>query len=388
MMKTRLIAALLASCLCAAPALAADKVKIGFITTTSGPNGIIGKHMKDAADLALEKLGGKLGGRDAEIIYGDDQYKPDVGRQLAEQMLKQDKVDFVTGVILSSTLLAVYQPVIRAGKILISANAGPSQIAGKMCAPNFFTTSWQNDQTPEAMGKYMNDLKIDDVYVMAPNYAAGKDMVAGFKRYFKGRILNEVYTTFGQADYQAELSQLKAAKPKAVFVFYSGGMGIQFFKQYAQAGLRDIPLYSVFGADETTLPAIGEAAIGNYEAGFWNYDLDIPANREFVDAFRDKYGYIPSYYAAQSYDAINLINSAVEGVGGDVGNTEGMIAAMEKADFKSVRGPFQYNKNHFPIQNFYVFQITKDENGNLVRKTVKTVFEHHKDNYYNDCAMQ
>ncbi|HWK60577.1 MAG TPA: ABC transporter substrate-binding protein [Eoetvoesiella sp.] len=387
-MKTSFIAALLASCLCVAPTLAGAKIKVGFITTTSGPSGIVGKHMKDGADLALENLGGKLGGVDAEIIYGDAQYKPDVGRQLAEQMLKQDKVDFVTGVILSSTLLAVYQPVIKSGNILVSANAGPSQIAGKMCAPNFFTTSWQNDQTPEAMGKYMNDKKITDVYVMAPNYAAGKDMVAGFKRYFKGRIINEVYTTFGQADYQAELSQLKAAKPKAVFVFYSGGMGIQFFKQYAQAGLRDIPLYSVFGADETTLPAIGDAAVGNYEAGFWNYDLDFPANRKFVDAFRKKYGYIPSYYAAQSYDAINLINSAVKAVHGNVKDKKGMIAAMEKADFDSVRGPFHYNTNHFPIQNFYLFQVVKDEQGNLVRKTIATVFQAHKDHYYDQCAMK
>ncbi len=387
-MKTSFIAALLASCLCIAPTLADAKIKVGFITTTSGPSGIVGKHMKDGADLALENLGGKLGGVDAQIIYGDAQYKPDVGRQLAEQMLKQDKVDFITGVILSSTLLAVYQPVIKSGTILISANAGPSQIAGKMCAPNFFTTSWQNDQTPEAMGKYMNDKKITDVYVMAPNYAAGKDMVAGFKRYFKGKIINEVYTTFGQADYQAELSQLKAAKPKAVFVFYSGGMGIQFFKQYAQAGLRDIPLYSVFGADETTLPAIGDAAVGNYEAGFWNYDLDFPANRKFVDAFRKKYGYIPSYYAAQSYDAINLINSAVKAVHGNVKDKKGMIAAMEKADFDSVRGPFHYNTNHFPIQNFYLFQVVKDGQGNLVRKTVATVFQAHKDHYYDQCAMK
>lgn len=387
-MNKKLIAAILASCLCATPALAADTVKVGFITSMSGPNGIIGQHMKDAANLALENLGGKLGGVNAEIVYGDAQYKPDVGRQLAEQMLKQDKVDFVTGIILSSTLLAVYQPVIKSGAILISANAGPSQVAGKMCAPNFFSTSWQNDQTPEAMGKYMNDQKLTDVYVMAPNYAAGKDMVAGFKRYFKGKILDEVYTTFGQADYQAELSQLKAAKPKAVFVFYSGGMGIQFFKQYAQAGLRDIPLYSVFGADETTLPAIGDAALGNYDAGFWNYDLDNPANKKFVNDFRKKYGYIPSYYAAQSYDSINLINSAVQAVKGNVADKKGMIAAMEKADFPSVRGPFKYNTNHFPIQDFYLFQIVKDKDGNLVRKTVQTIFKGHTDSYVQDCAMK
>src|SRR5579883_3064893 len=237
-MRKGLVAAASALVLLATPALAAESVKIGFITTLSGPAGVIGKHMKDAADLALANLGGKVGGLDAQIVYGDDQQKPDVGRQIAEEMLKRDKVDFVTGIIWSNVLLAVYQPVIKSGTILISANAGPHEVAGKMCAPNFFSTSWQNDETPEAMGKYMQDQGITDVYVMAPNYAAGKDMVTGFKRYFKGKIAAEVFTKLGQSDYQAEISQIRAANPKAVFVFYPGGMGIQFSSNTTRPGSR------------------------------------------------------------------------------------------------------------------------------------------------------
>jgi branched-chain amino acid transport system substrate-binding protein len=387
-MSNRLIAAALALALGTAPALAADKVTIGFITTLSGPQGVVGKHMKDAADLALEMLGGKVGGLPATIVYGDDQFKPDVGRQVAEEMLKKDKADFMTGFIWSNVLLASYQPIIKSGVILIGANAGPHEIAGAMCAPNFFSSSWQNDETPETMGSFMQDEKMNDVYVMAPDYAAGKDMVTGFKRYFKGKVVGEVYTKPGQMDYQAEISQIRAADPKAVFVFYPGGMGIQFVKQYAQSGLREkIPLYSAFSADETTLPAIGEAADGNYEVGFWSPDLKNARSQEFVAAFRKKYNYYPSYYAAQSFDAIFMIDSAVRAVKGNLEDKTGMIAALDKADYASVRGPYKYNTNHFPIENFYLFKIGKDADGNYVRKIVRTVFTDHKDAYYEECKM-
>ena len=388
-MKMRLIAATAAFCLLAAPAPAADKVKIGFISTFSGPAGVIGKHMKDAVDLALEMLSGKIGGLAGEVVYGDDQFKPDVGRQVAEEMLKKDKVDFISGIIWSNVLLALYQPVIKSETILVGSNAGPHEIAGAQCSPYFFSTSWQNDETPEAMGKFMEDQKLGDVYLMAPNYAAGKDMIAGFKRYFKGKLAGEVFTQPGQADYQAELSQIRAVNPKVVFVFLPGGMGIQFMKQYAQSGLREkIPLYSVFSADETTLPALGDTVTGNFEAGYWSADLKNARSQTFVAAFRKKFGYIPSYYAAQSFDAIFLIDSAVTAVKGNLADKKGMIAAMAKADFPSVRGPFKYNTNHFPIENFYLFKIGKDADGTLMRQIQSTVFTDHKDAYYQECPMK
>jgi branched-chain amino acid transport system substrate-binding protein len=371
------------------PAHAADNIKIGFVTTLSGPAGIIGKHMKDAADLALAMLGGKIGGKPAEIVYADDQFKPDVGRQVTDELLKRDKVDFLTGYIWSNVLLASYQPAIRSGTILISANAGPHQIAGSQCAPNFFSASWQNDQTPEAMGKFMQDQNMSDVYLIAPDYAAGRDMMTGFKRYFKNGIAAETYTKFGQSDYQVEISKIRDAHPKAVFAFLPGGMGIQFVKQYAQAGLREtVPLYSAFTVDETTLSAIGEAASGNYEVGFWAPDLDAPRNKVFVAAFREKYGNYPSYYAAQSFDAITMIDNAVKAVNGDVTNREGMIAALEKADFPSVRGKFKYNTNHFPIEDFYLLRIGKDKDGNFVRMIEKKVFDDHADSYADQCNMK
>src|SRR5256885_651539 len=386
---TKHLAAAIAAMLMALPAYAADNVKVGFVTTLSGPAGIIGKHMKDASDLALGMLGGKAGGLPAQIVYGDDQFKPDVGRQVADEMLKRDKVDFMTGFIWSNVLLASYQPIIQSGTILISANAGPHQIAGAQCAANFFSASWQNDQTPEAMGKYMDDQKMQDIYLIAPDYAAGKDMMSGFKRYFKGKVTAETYTKFGQSDYQVEISQIRDANPKAVFAFLPGGMGIQFVKQYAQAGMREkIPLYSAFTVDETTLPAIGDAADGNYEVGFWSPDLDNPRNEEFVGAFRQKYNYWPSFYAAQSFDAIAMIDRAVAAVKSDLADKKGMIAALEKADFPSVRGKFKYNTNHFPIENFYLLRIAKDHDGTFVRRIQKTVFADHADAYVGECKMQ
>jgi branched-chain amino acid transport system substrate-binding protein len=376
------------ACLLAVAPAAAETVKIGFITTLSGPQGVIGEHMKNSVELALDHLGRKIGGLDVEVIYGDDQVKPDVGKQLADEMLKKHKVHFVSGVIWSNVMIAEAPTVTGAGTFMIGTNAGPHELAGKMCHEMFFTTSWQNDQTPEAMGKYMSDQNLTDVYVMAPNYAAGKDMVQGFKRYFKGKIVDEVYTKLGQTDYQAEISQLRAKNPKAAFVFYPGGMGIQFLKQYAQAGLREqIPVYSVYTVDEISLPAVKEAALGNFETRYWSPDLKNEANAKYVGDFKKKYGKTPVFYGAQSYDGIMLIDSAVRAVKGDLGNKKGMIAAMRKAEYKSTRGPYTYNVNHFPIENFYLLKAVQ-AGADIEMQIQKTVFESHKDSYYKDCPMK
>src|SRR5687768_7384789 len=311
--RIRAVLVVLLGCLVAAGPVAAETVKIGFITTLSGPQGIIGEHMKNSVELALDHLGRKVGGLEVEVIYGDDQVKPDVGKQLADEMLKKHRVNFVSGIIWSNVMLAVAPTVTGAGTIMVGTNAGPHELSGKMCHELYFTTSWQNDQTPEAMGKYMQDQGLGDVYAMAPNYAAGKDMISGFKRYYKGKIVGEVYTKLGQQDYQAEISQLRAAAPKAVFVFYPGDMGIQFLKQYAQAGLRDqIPLYSVYTVDEISLPAVKDAALGNFETRYWSPDLKNEANQRYVSDFKKKFGYTPSFYGAQSYDGILLIDSRSE----------------------------------------------------------------------------
>jgi branched-chain amino acid transport system substrate-binding protein len=300
-------------------------------------------------------------------------------------------VNFVSGVIWSNVMLAVAPTVTGAGTFMIGTNAGPNQLAGSMCNELYFTTSWQNDQTPEAMGKYMQDAGINDVYIMAPNYAAGKDMLTGFKRYFKGRIAEEVYTRLGQTDYQAEISQLRAKKPKAVFVFYPGGMGIQFLKQYSEAGLRgQFPLYSVYTVDELSIPAVKHAALGQLETRYWSQDLKNEANVKFVGDYKKRHGRPPSFYGAQSYDGIMLIDSAVRAVKGNLADKKGMIAAMRKADFKSTRGKFTYNNNHHPIQNFYLLKAVAGATptADPVMEVQKTVFTNHKDSYGKDCKMK
>ena len=389
------IAGLLAAAACtamiSAPAFAQQKVKIGFITTLSGPAATNGVPMKDSVELALDHLGRKMAGLPVEVIYGDDQFKPDVGKQVADEMLKKHQVHFVAGIVWSHVMLAVAPTVTGAGTFMIGTNAGPNQLAGKGCNELFFTTSWQNDQTPEAMGKYMQDAGLNDVYIMAPNYAAGKDMLTGFKRYFKGRIVDEVYTRVGQLDYQAELSQLRAKNPKAVFVFYPAPMGIQFLKQYSEAGLRGVyPLYSVYTVDEITIPAIKHAALGQLETRYWSPDLKNPANQRYVADYRKKYGKMPVFYGAQSYDGIMLIDSAVKAVKGNLSDKKGMIAAMRKADYPSTRGKYTYNNNHFPIQNYYLLKAVAGPTpgSDPVMEIQKTVFTNHKDSYAKDCPMK
>jgi len=377
------------------PAVAAEKVKIGFVTTITTPAGVIGKDMVDAVNLAMEDIGGKMAGLDVELIVEDDGFKPAIGKQKTDKLVKQDKVQFVTGFIWSHVLLASQKSALGAGKFLISSNAGPSQMAGKLCHKNFFSTSWQNDQTPMAMGEVLNLNNVKSLYVMAPNYAAGKNMVAGVTRTFKGKIVGKDLTKWGkdaQLDFSAELAKAKASGAEGIFVFYPGKAGGAFIKQYAQAGLQGkIPLYSVFTVDSIALPKLQKAkmngVMGSVMTQFWAPDLDTPQNKKFVSGFKRKYGRYPSFYAAQSYDTMFLIKSAVEAVKGDLSNKDGMRAAMEKANFPSVRGKFSYGNNHFPIQNFYSREVVKDSDGVWTTSVREVVLKNHQDTYAKDCSM-
>jgi branched-chain amino acid transport system substrate-binding protein len=387
-MRRGWLGALCVLALTAGPAAAADRVKVGFIATFSGPIGLIGQHMMDAFTLGIEHAGGKLGGLPVDVVKEDDQLKPDVGLQVAKKLLERDRVDFVVGTIFSNVMMAIYKPIVDSRTFLIGSNAGPSPTAGAQCSPWFFSTSWQNDQPHEAMGKHVQDKGYKRVYLVAPNYQAGKDALAGFKRYFKGEVAGEVYTTINQPDYSAELAQLRASRPDALYTFHPGGMGVNFVKQYAQAGLMtEVPFFSAFTIDETTLKAQGEAAVGTYGTAFWSADLRNPANDRFVAEFRKKFGYEPSTYSAQSYDAALLLDAGIRAVGGKLEDKDGLRAAFRKADFRSVRGAFKYNTNHYPIQNFYLRQVVKD-GSDLKLVSRGLVFSSHADAYARDCPMK
>jgi branched-chain amino acid transport system substrate-binding protein len=370
-------------------ALAQEKLKVGLLFTLSGPPAVLGQQARNGFQLAVKDLGGKLGGRDTEVIVQDDELKPDVAVTKAKAFIDRDKVDFVVGPIFSNILVAIMKPVTDGGAILISPNAGTSNFAGKECNPNFFVTSYQNDQVHEVLGKYAQDKGMKTAFIMAPNYPAGKDSLAGFKRYFKGQVLDEIYVPLGQLDYSAELSRIAAAKPDAVFVFLPGGMGVNFVKQFRQAGLADKTTFlSAFTVDESTLPAQQDAAVGFYGGSNWAPDTDNPQNKKFVAAYEKEFGAVPGSYAFQAYDAAMLIDSALKQTKGDTKNKDALRAALMKADFKSLRGNFKFNTNHYPIQDFFLVKVAKRADGKFQTEIAQKVFENYADPHVKDCKMK
>lgn len=370
-------------------AFAQDKVKVGVLVSLSGPPAVLGQQARNGFQLAVKELGGKLGGKEAEILVQDDELKPDVAVTKAKAFVDRDKVDFVVGPIFSNILVAIMKPVTDSGTILISPNAGTSNFAGKDCNANFFVTSYQNDQNHEVMGKYAQDKGMKKVFIMAPNYPAGKDSLAGFKRYFKGEVVDEVYVPLGQLDYSAELSKIAAAQPDAIFVFLPGGMGVNFVKQFRQAGLADkIAFLSAFTVDESTLPAQQDAALGFFGGANWAPNLDTPQNKAFVAAYEKEFGAVPGSYAFQAYDAALLIDSALKQTKGSTADKKALQDALMKADFKSLRGAFKFNTNHYPIQDFYQVKVAKRADGKFQTEIVQKVFANYADPYSKDCAMK
>ena len=395
MLKKLFTSSILATAIATSGIAQADSVKIGFVTTLTTPAGVIGADMKNSVELALEHIGNKMGNLDVDLIMEDDGFKPDIGKQKTDKLVKQDDVDFVAGYIWSHVLLASAKSVTDAGKFLISANAGPSQMAGKRCHANFFSTSWQNDQTPMALGEHLNQEGVKSLYIMAPNYAAGKDMAAGVTNVFKGEIKGKDFTKWGadaQLDFSAELAKAKASGAEALYVFYPGKAGGAFIKQYQQAGLQGkMPLYTAFTVDSISLPKLQKAGLkgvlGTKMTQEWSPDMENAANQRFVKDYLKKHGKYPSFYGAQAYDSIMLIKSAVEAVGGNLDDKDAIRKALKAADFDSVRGRYTYGNNHMPIQNFYLREVVEDSEGRWTTKIVSTVYENHQDPHASKCKM-
>jgi len=378
------------SFLCAISAGAADKVKIGFVSTLSGPNASIGADIRDAFNLAIKLNGGKLGGLPVEVLVNDDQLKPENAKQIVERYLRLDKVDFITGTVFSNIVLAIAPDVVAAKTFFIAPNAGPAQYSGGQCNPFFFVSSWPSEAYSEAAGHYVTSKGIKNVLFLAPNYQGGKDAANGFKRYYKGRLVDEMYTKLGQLDYAAELSQIRAAKPEALYVFLPGGMGVNFIKQFVAAGLsKDIQLIvPLWGSDQDIIRAVGEPMLGLFSVGHWSIDMDNAANKRFVAAFEKEYKRLPTGYAASGYDTALLMDSAVRRVKGKIEDKDALRAALRAADFKSVRGDFKFNANQFPVQNYYLQLVGKGNDGRLAHKTIGTLLTARGDAYVQDCKMK
>src|SRR5215472_12202068 len=365
----RSIVAIAAFGLSIATAQAADELKIGLIATLSGPPAVLGQQLRNGFTLALKTLGGRLGGRDVNLIVTDDELKPDVAVTKVKAFIDRDRVDFVVGPVFSNILQAIFKPVTEANVILISPNAGTSSFAGQECSENFFVTSYQNDQVHGVLGRYAQESGIKTVILIAPNYQAGRDAAAGFKRLYGGEIRDEIYVPLGQLDYAAELSKIATEKPEAVFVFLPGGMGVNFVKQFRQAGLADKVIFlSAFTVDESTLPAQKDAALGMFGGANWAPNLATPQNQAFVAAL--------------------LIDSAVRQVKGDLADKAALRAALKNADFRSLRGAFKFNNNHYPIQDFYLVKVAKRADGKFQTEIVKKILEQDADAYAKDCPLK
>lgn len=366
----------------------ADQLKIGFMATLSGPPAALGEHMRDGFMLALEEAGGEFGGVPTEVVISDDLLDPAHAVNAVRRLLETDRVDIVAGVIFSNVMMSVYKPVIDAGKLMMSGNAGPSPIAGAQCHENFFSSSWQNDAAHEAMGAYATSQGWERVIVMAPNYQAGRDAIAGFKRYFQHEPIDEIYTQLGQLDFSAEIARIASMQPDAIYTLMPGGMGVNLVKQYSQAGLAEtIPFLSAFTVDETTLPATQEDAVGLFGASWWAPNLDTELNRAFVENFEAKYGYPPAMYAAQGYDLGRLIDAAVREANGQT-DTDSLRAALRSMAFESVAGGnFSFNTNGYPIRNFYLTQAIQRDDGKYVTEALEMIFEDHVDVYVDECPL-
>ncbi len=371
-----------------APALAQAPLKIGFMGVLSGQQGPVGQDQYDGFMLHIENNGGRLGGVPVQILREDDQNKPEVATQIVQKFIEKDQVKIITGLTFSHIVMAVHKPITEKEVFAIGSNGGPSPIAGAQCSPYFFSTSWQNDAQAEVVGKYATDRGIKRVIGMAPNYQAGKDFVAGFKRTFKGEVMDEIYTSLTQPDFSAELAQVAAKKPDAIYVFYPGGLGVNFVKQYQQAGLLGkIPLLTTSTTDGLNLPAQRDAALGVVSGTFWGPDFKNAANVKFVADFEKKYNRIPSQYAAQAYDSALLLDSAIGKVKGNVNDKRAFMAALKEADFRSVRGSFKFNNNNFPIQDMHIFEVVKDDKGRHTLKTIATPIKDHRDSYHTACKL-
>jgi branched-chain amino acid transport system substrate-binding protein len=365
-------------------------VKVGFSAPLSGPVASVGQDQYDGFMLGVELLQGKLGGQPVTVLKEDDQLKPELGNQIARKFIDRDKVDALVGLGFSNVLMASLPRIVESGTVAIATNAGPSPIAGAGCVSNVFSMAWQNDGSAEAMGKFAQDAGYKKVFLLAPNYQAGKDYIAGFKRLYKGVVVDEIYTQVNQPDYSAEIAQVQAAGADAVFVFYPGGMGVNFVKQFSQAGLmKKLPLLSAFTVDGTTLPSLRDAAVGSVSGAMWDVALKTPGNAEFVAAFRKKYDRTPSLYAAVGYDTARLLDIAVKKVNGKTENKPAFVAAVKAAgsELKSVRGPFSFNTNNMPVQNYYAFQAVKDGN-NVTVKQLGTPLTDHHDVYAAQCKAK
>ncbi len=364
------------------------KLTVGLITTLSGGGAVLGEELKRGWDIGMQMVHNKIGGLDTNVIVADDQLRPDVAVGIANRMITEQKVDVVAGVVWSNILLAIYKPVLASGTVLLTSNAGPRQLAGSDCNKLFISTSWQSDQFGTATAILLNSDNIKSTYLMSPNYQAGRDILTAFSKDFKGKIAGTDLFKLGQTDFQAELSEISAQKPKSVVVFAPGSMGIAFMKQWHALGLsKTIPLYTINTIDATTLPAMGDAAEGSMYVSIYDARSKSPANQKFVAAFKDRFHTMPTQYEMQAYDAVMLLDKGIRAVHGNIADKAALVRAMRKVNLDSPRGQMTYNINNDPIQDWYKMGVVKGSDGTQQIVRLGLAVHDLKDAYYKECHL-
>ncbi|GIL06833.1 MAG: hypothetical protein AMXMBFR72_12900 [Betaproteobacteria bacterium] len=368
MTRLRILAGLLATTLFAAAgaAHAQGKLKVGMMLPFTGTFAALGTAIDNGFKLYVQEQGGKLAGREIEYFVVDDESDPAKATDNINKLLNRDKVDVIVGTVHSGVAMAMAKAVRGSNAILIVPNAGAGAVTGAMCAPNIFRTSFSNWQTGFATGVAAAQRKHKTAVTITWKYAAGDEMVEGFKEAFEkagGKVLKDLTVPFPNVEFQALLTEIAALKPEMVFAFYAGGGAVKFVKDYAAAGLnKTIPLYGTGFLTDGTLEAQGEAAQGILTALHYADNLNTPRDNAFRLNYAKTYKLQPDVYAVQGYDAAQLLAIGLAAVKGDVSKRNEMIAAMEKARIDSPRGGFTLSKAHNPVQDFYLRKVEGAQN--------------------------
>jgi branched-chain amino acid transport system substrate-binding protein len=344
-------------------ALAASsaRLKIGLLLPYSGTYAALGHNITDAMKLAASEHGGKLGGREVEWVAVDDESDPAKAPANVNKLIAGEKVDILTGPVHSGVAMALMQIVRQENVLTIVTNAGAQAVTGTLCAPHVFRTSFSNWQVSYPCADVMLKAGHKKAVLMFWNYSFGQESMAAFKEGYEkggGAVVKEIAVPFPNTEFQANLSEIAALKPDAVFVFFAGAGAAKFVKDYADAGLKDkVPLYGSGFLTEGVLAAQGPAAEGIKTTLHYADVLDNAANKKFRESFKKATGRDADVYAVAGYDTVNALAQALGKVKGDTGAQKELIAALETTRLDSPRGPFRFSKAHNPIQDIYLRQV-------------------------------
>ena len=221
------------------------------------------------------------------------------------------------------------------------------------CNANFFVTSYQNDQIYEALGQVANEKGYKNVYALVPNYQAGKDALAGFKRTYKGKLVEESLLPLNTTDFQPEVSKIWLIEGRCAVHLHAGRPRHQPAQDHAAGRLKDkLPVLSAFTADEATLPVLQDAALGVFGALTWAPNMDNPQNKKFVAEYEKAYNAVPASYAMQAYDAAMLIDSAVRATKGNLSDSKAISAAMQQGRLQVAARAVQVQRQRLSDRGF------------------------------------